>query len=165
MKSIGGKEIVELVGISAIVASLIFVGYQIKQDRMIARSELGSETATLLVEIHDAMSNPEWSEVYAKMLDRPGDLSVDEMLQINHRLEAISQIFFRECYLLTRGVFDGCDTVIRTHLPIFFGNRYAQIWWQESMMKPLLPSWVDEEIAKLDPDTEMHRIEAIKREL
>jgi hypothetical protein len=165
MKKIGWKDVAELLGIAAIVASLVFVGFQIQQDRVIARSSLTSETVAMLVGMQHSMSSPESSAVYAKMLDRPGDLSLDEMLQINHRLEAVTQIFFRECYLKNRGVFPDCDRLIRVHLPIFFGNKYAQTWWEGSIMKPLLPNWVGEEIAKLDPDTEMDRIEAIKREL
>ena len=165
MKNVTWKEKAELLGIAAIVASLVFVGFQIQQDRVIARSSLTSETVAILLEMHDAMSSPESSAVYAKMLERPGDLTLDEMLQINHRLEAFTQIFFRECYLKNRGVFPDCDRFIRVHIPIFFGNRYAQTWWEGSPMKPLLPNWVGEEITKLDPDTEMDRIEAVKREL
>jgi hypothetical protein len=37
------NEIAELVGIAAIVASLVFVGLQMRQDHVFARSELGSD--------------------------------------------------------------------------------------------------------------------------
>lgn len=36
------NEIAELIGIAAIVASLVFVGLQMRQDHVIARSELGA---------------------------------------------------------------------------------------------------------------------------
>ena len=39
MKSIGGKDIAECVGFTAIVASLIFVGLQLKQSQEIAIAE------------------------------------------------------------------------------------------------------------------------------
>ena len=39
MKSLGAKDIAEFVGIAAIVASLIFVGFQLKQSKDIALSE------------------------------------------------------------------------------------------------------------------------------
>ena len=39
MKSTGWRELAELIGILAIVASLIFVGFQLKQDRDVALAE------------------------------------------------------------------------------------------------------------------------------
>jgi hypothetical protein len=156
------KELFETIGLAAIVASLVFVGYQVRQDRAIARAQLGSESIFLLNATYEVMYDPGFSEAYAKMLDNPGGLSTSEMLQINYRLESITGIFFRECYLVRRGVFVGCESLIRTHIPLFFGNKYAQMWWEGSTFKPLLPGWVDEEISKLDPNTEMRKIEAIK---
>ena len=41
MKSVGWKDVVELVGIVAIVASLVFVGQELRQTRDIALSERG----------------------------------------------------------------------------------------------------------------------------
>ncbi len=43
MKEANWKDLAELVGIAAIVASLIFVGFQLKQERAIARAELQAQ--------------------------------------------------------------------------------------------------------------------------
>jgi len=155
----------EPVGLAAIVASLVFVGYQIQQDHEIARSQLSSETIVMLAAIYETMSESDFSDVYVKMLDSPENLSTSEMVQINSHLQAVSQIFFRECFLMRGGVFGECEELIRSHIPLFFGNKYAQTWWEGSLMKAFLPDWVDEEISKLDPDTEMQRIEAVKNDL
>ena len=163
MNNAGWKGAAELIGIAAIVASLVFVGFQIRQDRILARSELGSGTSEMVVAINDAMAEPEFAKVYAKMLDRPEDLSVDEMLQINRRLKMVHELFVRECYLWDRGVFGGCETVIRFSIPLYFGNRYAQSWWKQTERLPdLIPAWIDEEITSLDPDLERRRLEKIK---
>jgi hypothetical protein len=157
------KEWFEALGIAAIVASLVFVGYQIKQERVIARAQLGSETTFLVNAVYEVMYDPDFSDVYSKMLEDSSSLSISEMLQINNRLESVSGIFFRECYLVRRGVFAECEGFIRAHIPIFFGNEYAQKWWKGSKQKSYLPDWVDEEISKLDPKTEMRQIEDIRR--
>jgi hypothetical protein len=47
------KEIAELVGISAIVASLIFVGVQLKQDRDLAIAEASIASFSHMLEIRD----------------------------------------------------------------------------------------------------------------
>jgi hypothetical protein len=159
------KESFEVVGLIAIVASLIFVGFQLRQDRVIARSELGAGTAEAVLSIQEVMADPEQARVYAKMLDHPEDLSVEEMLQINRTLQMVSTLFFRECYLTDRGVFVECEELIRSHMPLYFGNKYAQAWWKESHIKPRLPNWVSEEIAGLDPGTELQRLEKIKEGL
>jgi hypothetical protein len=159
------KDWFELLGIAAIVASLIFVGYQIQQDRAIARAQLGSETHVLMNAVYEAMYEPDFSEVYAKMLEDPDSLSTSEMLQINNRLDAVTDLFFRECYLVRRGVFANCDLMIRAYIPRFFGNEYAQKWWKATPAadKSFLPDWMDEEISKQDPEKEMRLIEDIKR--
>lgn len=42
MRKTDWKDIAELVGIVAIVASLVFVGIQLRQDRTLARAELAA---------------------------------------------------------------------------------------------------------------------------
>ena len=85
------------------------------------------------------------------------------MMQINNRLDAVTDLFYRECYLVRRCVFANCDKMIRAYIPRFFGNEYAQKWWKAHPGKSYLPDWIDEEISKLDPETEMRIIEDIKR--
>lgn len=165
MNKTSWKDIAELIGITAIVLSLIFVGYQMEHDRRLTQAALGSESSAMIMEAFESLYDPELSITYAKMLERPEDLTVDEMLQINGRLEAITELFFRECYLVARGVFNECEAIARANIPLFFGSRYAQAWWADSKMRPLLPSWMDEEIRGLDSDTELQRLEALKDRL
>ena len=159
------RDLIETVGIASLIASLVFVGYQIQQDRDIARSQLGSETFVMLDSIYEARYDPLLAAVYVKMLDSPEELTTVEAFQINSHLQAIAQILFRECYLTRRGVFTECEELILSHIPLYFGNAYAQIWWEGSLMKSFLPEWVDEEISKIDPDTESQRIRGILQRL
>ena len=165
LKQLRWRELFEGVGVTAIVASLIFVGYQIQQDHDIARSQLGSETFAMLGQIYEARSGPELSEIYFKMLDSPEELSTVEMLRVNNYLQSVTQLFFRECFLMRRNVFIECEDLIRSHVPLFFGNAYAKKWWEGSMMKRYLPEWVDEEISRVDPQAEIERIEEIRSAL
>jgi hypothetical protein len=157
------KEWFETLGLAAIVASLVFVGYQIQQDRAIARAQLGSETHGLINAVYEAMYDPGFSDVYAKMLEDSDSLSTSEMLQVNNRLASVTDLFYRECYLVRRGVFANCDQMIRAYIPRFFGNEYAQKWWKAYPGKSFHPEWIDEEISKLDPETDMRLIEDIRR--
>ncbi len=109
------------------------------------------------------MYDPEFSNVYAKMLEDSDSLSTSEMLQINNRLLSVTDLFYRECYLVRRGVFPDCEAMIRAYIPVFFGNEYAQKWWKVSKSNLSLPEWIDQEISRLDPETEMRTIESIRQ--
>ena len=51
MKSTSWKDIAELTGIAAIVASLVFVGMQLQQDRGISHRESYSEFVDTRIEL------------------------------------------------------------------------------------------------------------------
>jgi hypothetical protein len=58
------KGVAELFGITAIVASLIFVGVQLRQDRQIAFAEYGQSTSAIRAELDIALA--EHAEVLVK---------------------------------------------------------------------------------------------------
>ncbi len=53
MKSVDWKGILELIGIAAIVASLIFVGMQLRQDQKVALAEINvaSESSAAMLDL------------------------------------------------------------------------------------------------------------------
>ena len=59
MKKADWKDTVEIFGIAAIVASLVFVGFEIKQSRDIAIADVYQQQAALLVEIQTYATNPQ----------------------------------------------------------------------------------------------------------
>ena len=157
MKSRDWKSYVELVGFVAIVASLVFVGIQLRQDQVIARSELTSDSFQLMIELDQNLIDPGFANTFAKMLDRSEDLSTAEMVQIDSLLGTVRSLYQRECYLEARGVFVECEQIVRLTMEKYFGNWYGQSWWR--LNKPLsaddlgsLPDWIDTEIENMDPN-------------
>ena len=126
------KEVLEGIGILSIVVSLVFVGLQIRQEQEIARAQLGSETSELVSAIYLTMTDPAFASTYTKMLHQPEQLTPEEMVQVNGILASVAEMFFRECYLLDRGVFTECHSFIDIHGERFFGNKYAQSWWRQN---------------------------------
>lgn len=57
MKAMNWKDIAELIGIAAIVASLLFVGLQMKQAQEIALSDSGMSTLSNLIESINGVNN------------------------------------------------------------------------------------------------------------
>ena len=167
MKVGNWKDGFEAIGLIAIVASLVFVGFQLRQDQLIARSELTSDSFHLMIAMNQSLIGPEFASTYAKMLDRPEDLSLDEMVQIDNLLTAVKTMYLRECYLKAREIFVECDAIVRNSARLFFGNRYGQSWWR--LNKPPrnsnlveFPDWVDVEIENLDPNTYRQMLEETK---
>jgi hypothetical protein len=57
MASIGWKDYVEGLGVLALVASLLFVGYQLQQDRQIAGAQVTAESTAAAYELFALMSD------------------------------------------------------------------------------------------------------------
>ena len=129
MKTTNWKAIAELIGVTAIVASLIFVGLQMQQDRLLMRSELGAASQEFSADIELTLADPEVSSTWAKMLVSPQDLSAEEMTQVNSVLSSLRRLLLRECYLVAMEVFGECESLVRGQAARYFGNQYAQSWW------------------------------------
>lgn len=80
------KEIVEFVGITAIVASLVFVGIQIKQDRETTLSEVRQFNASTFVELQIAIADH--AEALAKS-NRGEKLSESEAIAMHALVDAM----------------------------------------------------------------------------
>jgi hypothetical protein len=166
MKSTNWKDVAELVAIASIVASLVFVGLQMRQDHVVARSELGAASFESLASLRQGMTGSEFAATYAKMLEQPEQLTTAEQLQVNAYLDAAKFLIIRECYLYERGIFAECGIIVREYGPYFFGSRYAQTWWrlQSPQKLAFLPGWVKDEITGIDPEYNLKELRAIQGE-
>ena len=164
MKSTNWKDVAELVGIVAIVASLVFVGLEMRQDHTVARSELGAGSFESLASLRQQMIEPEFAATYTKMLEQPEQLTTTEQLQINAYLDAVKFLIIRECYLYERGIFTECEIFVHEYGSYFFGNSYAQTWWRLQSPEKLsfLPDWVDRQISDIDPEFNLKELRAIE---
>ncbi len=83
------QRVFEAVGLLAIIASLVFVGVQLRQDQVIARSELTSESFTLPVELESRLLEPALAATYVKMLAHEEDPTLQESLQLDSLLRMV----------------------------------------------------------------------------
>ena len=63
LNSVSWKIIAEFVGIIAIVASLIFVGLEMQQDRELTRAQLGSNANEFMAQVDLSMSSSDVGQV------------------------------------------------------------------------------------------------------
>jgi len=163
MKNINWKVSAELIGIVAIVASLVFVGMQMQQDRVHARAELGADSFSNLALMSLELTGVDFAPVFAKAVQKPEELTTAEKLQVNGYLEAFTYLVIRDCYLKERAVFVECDIIVREYGPRFFGNHYAQTWWKLQKAGDLgfMPDWVDAVITDIDPGSNLRLLDAL----
>ena len=158
------REFVELIGVVAIVASLIFVGMEVRQERDLARTILAATSFDNLAALRLTASNPDFAKTYAKMLERPEDLTIDERIQVDSVLDAIKFMILRECHLVERNVFTECDGMVSEVVHRYFGNEYAQSWWRLNNTqgaRAILPSWIDSAMLGPDVDSNLRNIEEV----
>ena len=165
MKSTNWKDIAELIGIAAIVASLVFVGLQMRQERIHARAELAGGSFESVSELRLQVTAPEFAVTFAKAVEQPAELTSAEKIQVNGYLEAFTLLVIRECYLVLQGVFGECRIIVREYGPLFFGNEYAQAWWRAQDVSGIsfIPGWLDAEIRAIDPQFNQTQLRVLDR--
>ena len=166
MKYTYWKEVLEAIGIIAIVASLIFVGLQLRQEQVIARTELASVSAEIKNQINETISDPEFSVTFAKMLSAPDELSLAEKVQLHGIHWMVVEAFKRDCYIVSRGIFVECDEQIHSLSPFYFGNAYSKQWWHSNKQDTeySLPQWVDDYISNLENDTTLRLLSVVQQD-
>ena len=88
LKPTNWKDIAELFGIAAIVASLVFVGIQLNQDREVALSEVAQFSAATYAELQIAMADH--ADSFSKLnrgenLSEPETFAVKALVNAMHR--------------------------------------------------------------------------------
>lgn len=106
MKRTSWKDTAELIGIAAIVASLIFVGLELRLSREIALSEAYQMRAAIEVANASAVASiPGYSSGLAKLYDggSSDDLTTEEFIAQEHYLAATIGVWENDHYQLERG--------------------------------------------------------------
>lgn len=126
MKSTSWKDIAELIGLTAIVASLVFVGVQLQQDQDIAEAQIHIGATANVATISQSIT--ENHSVWRRGLDGE-DLTPTEQIAFNAIARAIYQRHFG---LYSRG--------LRLDLasPEFVVRRFAFIAYQYKGMRQYL---------------------------
>jgi hypothetical protein len=105
-----------------------FCWFSSAEEQVIARSELTSKTYEIIMRFNQSLFDPSFAGIYAKMLEHPEDLTVEEMVRIDALLDSVMRAYGRECYLVARGIFSECVNIMGVTAQRYFGNRYARSW-------------------------------------
>lgn len=129
MKSLQWKDVVDLVGVAAIVASLIFVGLQLKQERKLGRADITSARTESAVALTQLVT--ENRELWINGLDGE-ELSTVEEMTFFAIAETIETYLFEEWSNLSQvgdGVF--ADAVLKDYAYQIYTYPGLRRIWEE----------------------------------
>ncbi len=138
MKPASWREIAELTGIAAIVASLIFVGLELRQTREIAVSEAYQMRAAIEVANATATASmPGYLSGLAKLYEggSSDDLTTEELIAQEHYMAANLGVWENDHYQFERGYLPGehwaktygnmvCDLALPLYRDLFISSGW-----------------------------------------
>ena len=155
----------ELVGGVAVIASLLYVGLQVRQSTLVMRSQAISSRTSGQATAEIALMGNDAAEALAKSWERPGELSVAEMIRIENLLTSVllALIAGFEAYelgLSSRREWEAA----RDMVPGYLSFHFARAWWRET--KSLFPgsfvAELDEVLQNEAPNNVPQRFERIR---
>jgi len=162
MKRFDWKTLVELVGIAAIVASLVFVGLQMRQAQDIAYSERAQTQATNTIEITNEIN--EHPEIWARGLAGEHLDEIDEIVFGNLMLAWNDMAFFSSTAALVLGNESAASFYVIDYGDFLYRNPGARQWFETRQTR------IEEEIGRLSRGSVIStgwndRIEAVWAEI
>ena len=155
MQTTSWKDIAELVGIAAIVASLIFVGLQMKQSHEIALSAAYQARTEVLVEFMTAMATDEVSRsAMAKNFSGAGGFTPDERVAATFMTRAGVALMQNSHYQYVQGFLDeehwrSVRFLIKQQLRTPIGRELLY----DDQIRPSFKLVVDEIAQEIDSET------------
>ena len=125
------KQIFEIVGLSAVVLSVLFLAYEIRQNSEQQELDLIYQVTQKLFDNNRDMLSDDLSLVYAKAITVPEELTFEEYLKatsfaLNLLNEWEDRFFIYEAGLIS-------DSEWKSHVeenaPWTLGNRFARAFW------------------------------------
>ena len=111
-----------------VVLGLLLVAFQIRQEAELTKMQLFSDHTNARKEWAQAMMGDSPMTVVAKSIERPKDLSLEELLIMdNYFISALNEL--RRYELLRKSGLDTGTNIEGLHL-LYFGSNFAQAWYQ-----------------------------------
>ena len=98
------KSLIEAIGLTAVVLSLVFVGLEVNESTRATRSATAAETTATIAEWYTALGgNAQASSVLRRFITDPQSVSIEEQYQAVMNLHAIMLILQSSFYLEEEG--------------------------------------------------------------
>lgn len=127
------KESIELIGIFSIVVSLIFVGYELRQNSAISRFESFTTISLSLTEYNQNLASDDhlaalFTRVYSGAM--PSDFSEKENIQINLQYQALLRIWDSLFRAVDEEILSARYLDLVGRAGAFNNPYFAELWFQ-----------------------------------
>ncbi len=124
---------IQIIGVIGVIARLLLITNEFRQNRQLARAELNSQQLFHMGSIHGAFRNREFAAVFQKSLEMPDSLTPDEKLMIDGHFRDLINLLIRDGMLHELGVYEDdtafwAEYVVRHGLGTDFGRQ----WWSQN---------------------------------
>jgi len=125
------SAIAEVVGVIAIVVSLIYVSVQIKQSTEVARSAVDLELTTMGTDFHMRVAeNPALARAYYMGMSDPESLTEDEKIQLYYLIPGVFLLMEGAHRQYVRGYLPESGwTPYEGLISYLLGNPIVREWW------------------------------------
>lgn len=131
MKTEKLNDWLQLAAAAGVLAGLLLVAYELRQQHELARAEMGPETFAAQQELLNSLRDVETARVYVKAFESPESLTLEEQVILDALYaETVTVTLARHNYMLARGVFEGGMTMPASVAGrILFSSNYGRQWW------------------------------------
>ncbi len=161
-------NIAEIIGATAIVISLIYVGIQVNDSTRAVRSATANETSAALSAWYAQLgTNPQASTVFLNAMTNPESLSREEAFQFVVQLHGLMMEYQAAYYLSQEGTLDTelQESITNTLLGVKDLPGFALYWGQRrDLFKASYREYVEGLIARGKTNTDMERVYQPRRE-
>jgi len=128
-------EILKPIGNLAVVAGIVLVVLELNQNSKLVEAQLESDEFASWLAVDASKQSETFGEVLAKSIERPEELTLGEMVELDGYLYTYLDLLWRRETLHTLGIGSDLEVQARTSMTYYFGNRFAQAWWAESKFR------------------------------
>lgn len=156
---------VQILGALGIFAGLYFVAMELGQGALLGRAELGSESMSYRQTLLTSIQGEGLAAALAASINDPETLSTEQQVVLDAWYDDVMGQVLRQRYLLSLGIFkDPIEPFARRHARTYFGNAYAQAWWEQNKGKygDTLLAIMDPVISALPPDRDQAEFDTLK---
>ena len=133
-----------------VVIGLLLVAFQIRQDAELTKAQLFSESTDSRREWNQAMMGNEPMKVVTKSIERPHELTLEELQIMDmYLLAAVNEIRRLELF---KNAGLQADADVENLEVFYFGSNFAIAWYQEYRDDEVKGTAADERISGVDPD-------------
>ena len=124
------RNLIEVIGLAAVVLSLVFVGLEVNESTRATRSATAAETTATIAEWYTALGNDkESSSVLRRFVTDPQSVTVEEQFQAVMNIHALMLILQSSFYLEEEGTLT--PQIRRSMTQAMTSEPGIQYYWEQ----------------------------------